>query len=171
MAGPVRDKWAEWLLERRFGGDPGQQESFLAGLLPWRDRILKNAAVKRGETLLDVGAGDGLIAFGALDLVGKDGHVVFSDISRDLLDHSRMLAEEMGVEARCEFLLAPADDLSVLGASVDVVTARSVLIYVRDKRRAFGEFFRVLKPGGSLSFSRLTVSSCPVHHTFSSATT
>ena len=31
MAGPVRDKWAEWLLERRFGGDSGQQESFLAG--------------------------------------------------------------------------------------------------------------------------------------------
>ena len=89
---------------------------FLAGLLPWRDCILKNAAVKRGETLLDVGAGDGLIAFGALDLVGKDGHVVFSDISRDLLNHSRMLAEEMGVEARCEFLLAPADDFSVLGA-------------------------------------------------------
>jgi len=118
VAGPVRDKWAEWLLERRFGGDPGQQESFLAGLLPWRDCILKNAAVKRGETLLDVGAGDGLIAFGALDLVGKDGHVVFSDISRDLLNHSRMLAEEMGIEARCEFLLAPADDFSVLGASV-----------------------------------------------------
>jgi arsenite methyltransferase len=108
--------------------------------------------VKRGETLLDVGTGDGLIAFGALDLGGKDGHVVFSDISRDLLDHSRMLAEEMGVEARCEFLLAPADDLSVLGdASVDVVTTRSVLIYVRDKRRAFGEFFRVLKLGGRVS--------------------
>jgi ubiquinone/menaquinone biosynthesis C-methylase UbiE len=47
--------------------------------------------------LLDVGTGDGLIAFGALDLVGEDGRVVFSDVSQDLLDHSRTLAEEAGV--------------------------------------------------------------------------
>ena len=152
MAEPVRDKWAEWLLERRFGGDPGQRERLLEGLIPWRDRILENAAVQRGETFLDVGAGDGLIAFGALDLVGEDGRIIFSDISQDLLDHARRLAEEMYVADRCEFLLAPADDLSALGgASVDIVTTRSVLIYVEDKRRAFEEFFRVLKPGGRIS--------------------
>jgi arsenite methyltransferase len=58
----------------------------------------------------------------------------------------------MGVADRCEFLHAPADDLSALGgASVDIVTTRSVLIYVEDKRRAFEEFFRVLKLGGRLS--------------------
>jgi arsenite methyltransferase len=152
MTEPMRDQWAEWLLERRFGGDSGQRESLLEGLIPWRDRILENAAVQRGETFLDVGAGDGLIAFGALDLVGEDGRVIFSDISQDLLDHARRLAEEMGVAERCKFLLAPADDLSSLeDASVDIVTTRSVLIYVEDKRRAFEEFFRVLKPGGRIS--------------------
>ena len=63
-----------------------------------------------------------------------------------------MLAQEMGVADRCEFLLASADDLSgVEDDSVDVVTTRSVLIYVEDKRRAFEEFFRVLKPGGRVS--------------------
>jgi arsenite methyltransferase len=152
MREPVRDRWAQWLLERRFGGDPGQRERHLGYLIPWRDRILENAAVQRGETFLDVGAGDGLIAFGALDLVGEDGRIIFSDISQDLLDHARSLAEEMDVADRCEFLLAPADDLSALGgASVDVVTTRSVLIYVEDKRRAFEEFFRVLKPGDRIS--------------------
>ena len=152
MSEPARDRWADWLLERRFGGDPEHRDSFLEGVLPWRDRVLGNAAVQEGETLLDVGAGDGLIAFGALDLVGEDGRVIFSDISRDLLEHSRKLAHEMGVEDRCEFLLASADHLSDLGdASVDVVTTRSVLIYVEDKRRPFEEFFRVLKPGGRVS--------------------
>ncbi|MDQ3910938.1 MAG: class I SAM-dependent methyltransferase [Actinomycetota bacterium] len=53
---------------------------------------------------------------------------------------------------RCSFLQTPADDLSTLNeASVDVVTTRSVLIYVKDKKRAFEEFYRVLKPGGRLS--------------------
>ncbi len=152
MTEPVGDRWAEWLLERRFGGDDGQRAKFLDGLIPWRDRILKNAAVKPGETLLEVGVGDGLIAFGALDLLGENGRVIFSDISQDLLDHSRALAGEMGVVDQCEFLLASADDLSGLdGESVDIVTTRSVLIYVEDKRRTFEEFFRVLKPGGRVS--------------------
>jgi arsenite methyltransferase len=151
MTGPVRDRWAEWLLERRFGGDPGQRKALLEGL-PWRDRVLRNARLRKGETLLDVGAGDGLIAFGALDLVGEDGRGIFSDISRDLLAHSWMLAAEMGVADRCEFLLASADDLFTLGdAPVDAVTTRSVLIYVEDKRRAVEEFHRLLKPGGWLS--------------------
>jgi len=152
MTEPVRDRWAEWLLERRFGGDADRRKAFLEGLLPWRDRVLENARLRKGETLLDVGSGDGLIAFGALDLVGETGRILFSDISRDLLDHGRKLAGEMGVMDRCEFLLAPADDLSALGgSSADAVTTRSVLIYVEDKRRAFEEFHRVLKPGGRLS--------------------
>ena len=98
-------------------------------LIPVRDRVLKNADLSGGETVLDVGAGDGLIAFGALELVGEDGRVIFGDISQDLLVHSRSLAREMGVLDRCEFVHAPADDLSAIeDASVDAVTTRSVLI-------------------------------------------
>jgi arsenite methyltransferase len=147
-----RDRWAAWLLERRHGGDPEDLEATMDFLTPVRERVLRNAALTGGETLLDVGAGDGLIAFGALELVGEVGRVIFSDISQDLLDHCRSLALEMGVLDRCEYVRASADDLSALeDASVDAVTTRSVLIYVKDKRRAFEEFHRVLKPGGRLS--------------------
>ncbi len=102
--------------------------------------------------MLDVGCGDGLIAFGALDRVGEEGLVIFSDISQDLLDHCRSLAEQMQALGRCRFVRAPADDLAALApGSVDVVTTRSVLIYVQAKQQALHEFFRVLKPGGRLS--------------------
>jgi ubiquinone/menaquinone biosynthesis C-methylase UbiE len=152
VARPTRDRWAEWLLERRHGGDVERLKETLNFLAPVRDRVLGSAALSEGDTLLDVGAGDGLIAFGALERVGDGGRVIFSDVSQDLLDHSRLLAEEMGVAQRCRFVLAPADDLSgIEEASVDAVTTRSVLIYVKDKRRAFEEFHRVLKPGGRLS--------------------
>ncbi len=114
--------------------------------------MLERADVRPGDTLLDVGAGDGLIGFGALDLVGDAGTVVFSDVSEDLLDHCRRFAEERGVAARCRFVRAGAEDLSPFDdASVDVVTTRSMLIYVADKPRAFAEFLRVLRPGGRLS--------------------
>lgn len=152
MAEQGRDRWAAWILERRHGGDPEDLKATMDFLIPVRDRVLGNAALTGGETLLDVGAGDGLIAFGALELVGERGRVIFSDISQDLLDHCRSVALQMGVLGRCEFVRAPADDLSVLeDESVDAVTTRSVLIYVKDKRRAFEEFHRVLKPGGRLS--------------------
>lgn len=153
MPESARDQWAEWLLERRFGGeDPERHEAFIDFLIPVRDRVLENASPEADETLLDVGAGDGLIAFGALEMVGENGQVIFSDISQDLLDHSRGLAEEIGVLDRCRFVRASAEELDGIDEdSVDVVTTRSVLIYVQDKQRAFEEFYRVLKPGGRLS--------------------
>jgi arsenite methyltransferase len=147
-----QDKWAQWLLQRRHGGDIEIQKTQLTLLGQVRDKVLQNARLVEGNSLLDVGTGDGLIAFGALDRVGSQGEVIFSDISQDLLDHCRSLAEELGVVDRCRFLSASADNLAGCDdASVDVVTTRSVLIYVEAKQSAFGEMFRVLKPGGRLS--------------------
>jgi arsenite methyltransferase len=147
------DRWHRWLLDVRFGGDAGWREKDLAEFLyPVRDTVLDKAQLATGETLLDVGTGDGLIAFGALDRLGPSGHVIFSDISQDLLDHCRNAANAEGRLDRCRFVLAPADRLAgVTDASVDVVTTRSVLIYVKDKAGALREFYRVLKPGGRVS--------------------
>jgi arsenite methyltransferase len=112
-----------------------------------RDRVLDGAGLRAGETLLDVGCGEGLIGFGALERGA--GHVVFSDISDDLLDFCRETAEALGFGERCTFVRGAAEDLgAVEDSSVDVVATRSVLIYVAEKERAFGEFFRVLRPAG-----------------------
>ena len=152
MSAKVLDRWAEWLLHRRHGGDPELLRQQLAHLAPVRDRVLDNAHIDEGDTVLDVGAGDGLIAFGALERIGPRGRVIFDDISQDLLDHARSLATAAGVIERCDFLRASAEDLAAIAdGSADAVTTRSVLIYVADKARAIGEFHRVLRPGGWLS--------------------
>jgi arsenite methyltransferase len=130
------DKWADWVIHRRDGDDAEQRQMDLEFLLPLRQRVLDNAQIVPGEIVLDVGAGDGLIAFGALDRVGEEGCVIVSDVSDDLLSHTRSLATEPGVEGRMSFVRAAAEDLSAIAnASVDVVTTRSVLIYVNDKGR------------------------------------
>ena len=115
-----------------------------------RDRVLDRSGLEAGETLLDVGCGEGLIGFGAL---ARDAaHVVFSDISEDLLGFCREAAEALGVADRCSFVKASATDLvGVDDESVDVVATRSVLIYVADKERSFREFRRVLRAGGRVS--------------------
>lgn len=146
------DQWAQWLLRRRHGFDAARLKELLPTLHRIRDDVLEEAHVTEGDVLLDVGAGDGLIAFGALPLVGPTGRIIYSDVSQDLLDHGRALAAEMGALDQIAFLHASADDLSAIpDASVDIVTARSVLIYVDNKRAAFSEFARVLQPGGRLS--------------------
>lgn len=152
MTNKVQDQWAQWLLQRRHGGDPEVLEAMLSTLSQVRDTVLQNARISQGNILLDVGCGDGLIAFGALPLVGERGRVIFCDISQNLLDHCRALAQKMGVLDRCQFLQASADNLQMIESnSVDAVTARSVLVYVREKKQALQEFYRVLKPRGRLS--------------------
>lgn len=145
------DIWSEWLLRGRFGSDPARAQAVLDYLHPVRDRVLDNAALAENATLLDVGCGDGLIAFGALRR-WPSARVIFSDISRPLLDQARQLAEQAGCLDRCQFHVAAADNLAPISDdSVDAVTTRSVLIYVKDKPRAFKEFHRVLRAGGRLS--------------------
>jgi SAM-dependent methyltransferase len=135
------DRWSEWLRARRDGGSPEQRRLTLEHLAPIRDRILDQAEVTPDDVLLDVGCGDGLIGLGALD---RGARVIFSDISEECLVDCRGIAGDAA-----EYRLASATDLGNIAA--DVVTARSVLIYVPDKARAFAEFFRVLRPDGRLS--------------------
>ena len=146
-----QDIWSQWLLKRRFGGDQDRMKIMTEHLYPVRDKVLSQVHLQAGETLLDVGCGDGLIAFGALDRF-EGCRVIFSDISEDLLTHSEALAREMKVLERCQFVRASADDLSMLpDGSVDALATRSVLIYVPAKGQAFREFQRVLRDGGELS--------------------
>jgi arsenite methyltransferase len=148
----TQDQWAQWLLRTRHGGDPEVLKAMMQPLFQIRDSVLQHAGIAQGETVLDIGSGDGLIAFGALPLVAERGKVIFSDISQDLLLHCQTLARQMGVSNQCQFVQAAADNLEAIGTgSVDVITVRSVLIYVRDKLKAFQEFYRVLKPQGRLS--------------------
>jgi ubiquinone/menaquinone biosynthesis C-methylase UbiE len=147
-----RDRWADWLLDRRQGGSSAEYERMMDALHPIRDRVLGHAAITPGDTLLDIGSGDGLIALEALYYVGSGGHVILSDVSQALLDYCREEVAALDLTEHATFLRAGVTDLSALDdASVDVVTVRSVLVYVNDKPRAFAEIFRVLAPGGRLS--------------------
>jgi arsenite methyltransferase len=152
MATDRPDRWSRWLLGRRDAGDEQQRRATLEHLGPIRDRILTNASPLHGTTLLDLGAGDGLVGLSALDRVGTDGKVIFGDVSTALLAVCRAAVTERGDLPRSEFVRTAAEDLAdIPDESVDVVTTRSVLIYVTDKAGAFRAMHRVLRPGGRIS--------------------
>ena len=146
------DQWSLWLRERRDAGDERQRTAILDMLGPVRARVLGSAEPLTGATLLDVGTGDGLIGLEALTRVGPQGTVIFSDISDALLAHVHEAVAAQGLLARARFVSTEAEDLAPIAAgSVDVVTTRSVLIYVADKASAFAAMYRVLRPGGRIS--------------------
>ena len=152
MSPEQSDVWSRWLLQLRNGGDAAFEEAVRTEVEGMADRVLDGANLRPGMTLCDIGTGDGLVAFRAIDRIGLTVQVVLTDISAPLLRRARERATERGVMAQCTFLQCSADKLSgIADGSVDAVTTRSALAYVMDKKAALAEFLRILKPGGRLS--------------------
>ena len=146
------DRWSRWHAERRGGGDESDGQSTLGHLAKVRDELLGRCEPLAGVTLLDLGAGDGLIGLGALDRVGPAGTVIFCDISEALIEQCREAVRSRDLLERARFVISKAEDLAgVTDASVDVIITRAVLIFVRDKASAFSAMHRVLRPGGRIS--------------------
>jgi ubiquinone/menaquinone biosynthesis C-methylase UbiE len=129
------------------GRSEGEVEEMHAEVAAFRDNVLDNAHLRAGDTVVDVGAGLGLLTLAAAERVAPDGEVLAVDISVDALEELRRVATASNIS----YLVGSADVLPLPDASVDVVMTRSVLIYVEDKAEAAREFFRVLRDGGRVS--------------------
>jgi len=153
-SGAMFDHWAIWLLHQRHGDDALYRTHLQTRLLHYADRVLDAAALSDGARLLDIGTGDGLVAFRALERMGDRLAVTMADTSASILRLAEGLAKQRGVARRCQLLQTDAQDLALVGdGAIDAVTTRSVLTYVADKPAAFRAMLRVLRPGGRLSIA------------------
>jgi arsenite methyltransferase len=147
------DVWSEWLLHRRHGDDPALAQIVRAEVERIADRVLDAARLAPGMKLADIGTGEGVIAFRAIERVGPTLSVLLTDLSAPMIRHAASLAFQRQVHSQCAFLHCPADRLGIADASLDVITTRAVLAYVADKSAALREFHRALKPGGRISIA------------------
>lgn len=102
-----------------------------------------------GERVLDLGSGSGMDAFVAALAVGPQGSVTGVDITPEQLDK----AERLRREEHVTFRHARIEELLFDDASFDVVISNGVVNLSADKRRAFAEAARVLRPGGRLALA------------------
>ena len=113
---------------------------------------LGHAALRLGESVLDLGSGAGFDAFLAAREVGDAGRVIGIDMTPEMLERARRNAATGGY-SNVEFREGRIEALPVEDASVDLVISNCVINLVPDKAAVYREVARVLRPGGRVVVS------------------
>jgi ubiquinone/menaquinone biosynthesis C-methylase UbiE len=117
------------------------------------DRVEPYVAALGGDPrVVDVGTGSGVLAIEALDR-WPGARVMGIDPSSGMLEMARQRMSRRGTDqTRIAWLEAPAEELPIPDAAVDLVISSFALQLVPDRAAALREAYRVLAPGGRLAF-------------------
>ena len=136
----------------------------------WKRFTIDQAAMRRGQAVLDLAGGTGDLAGKFASQVGSNGHVVLADINASMLKIGRRRLIDAGVAGNLSIAQVDAENLPFAGASFDCITIAFGLRNVTEKESALASMLRVLKSGGKLlilEFSRPSAAIKPVYDLYS----
>jgi len=136
----------------------------------WKRHTIGQAAVRPGDTVLDLAGGTGDLARVFSKKVGPDGHVVLADINAAMLKQGRSRLVDAGVAGNLSIAQVDAQELPFDEDSFDCITMAFGLRNVTDKDAALRSMFKVLKTGGKamiLEFSEPSKAIKPAYDLYS----
>lgn len=126
---------------------PAQAEVYEALFVPalfgqWAPLVVEAASLARGQRVLDVACGTGVVARAAAARVGPGGTVVGVDLNQAMLDVAARVAPDL-TWRRGDVAALPFPD-----RSFDAVLCQSALMFFPDRAAATAQMARVTRPGG-----------------------
>jgi SAM-dependent methyltransferase len=148
----LSERWCAITLGGAYLGMIGSLEARgrTTGYLGVVRRLIEEAELQPGETVLEVGCGTGVLDRWLARHTGRANHIVGMDISRYVLREATALARREGLEGVVEFREGSAEALPFPENSFDVVMSSTVIQRV-NADRMLREMVRVTKPGGRVA--------------------
>jgi arsenite methyltransferase len=113
---------------------------------------IDRAQARPGEIAVDIGSGRGQDALRLAEVVGPTGHVYGIDAAEGMLDKARRTAEKLNVK-NVEFRRSELERIDLPDAVADLVISNCTMNHAADKKAAWSEIERILKPGGRFVIS------------------
>ncbi len=135
---------------QRYGWDKASEfyEAYWSKQLePAQRRLLEMADIQRGERVVDVACGTGLVSRPAAEAAGPTGSLIGTDLSEQMVEAARSEAQSRGLD-HASFVRMGAEDLDLPNESFDVGLCALGLMYVPNPVTAMAELLRVLRTGG-----------------------
>lgn len=130
-------------------------DSFHPGGLELTERLGNLLELNPGQRVLDVASGTGASAVFLAERFGCE--VVGLDYSTELVGQARGLAREAGLEHLVRFDHGDSERLPFPDGAFDALICECSFCTFPDKRSAANEFARVLRPGGQVGLSDITL--------------
>jgi len=117
---------------------------------PVSQALIEDAAIAKGDSVLDVATGPGEPALTIADLVGPEGMVVGTDVAPEMVEAARREAGRRHLQ-NARFEVAFTDSLPFPANSFDAAVSRFGVMFFPSPLDCLRDVLRVLKPGGRIA--------------------
>lgn len=120
-------------------------EKYSTNKMRWFNWLFSNYDFKQGDTILELGCGNGRLWVDHYNEMPEEVKLILSDFAMSMVETAKEL---IGHEDSIDYKAIDVQDIPFSDETFDVVIANMMLYHVPDMNKGLSEIKMVLKPGG-----------------------